>query len=105
LESALHDYEEAIRLRPDYADAFYNRGRTRDAKGDLAGALQDYEQTIRFNPDHANSYYNCTIIRRKQLNHAQAIADFQKYLDLGGGNRDGDTEQVKKMIAELKQKL
>ncbi len=53
----------------------------------------------------ADAYYNRALVWRNNLNPAAAIADFQKYLDLGGGERDGDTEQVRKMIADLKQKL
>ena len=33
------DYNQAIRLKPDFADAFYNRGIARYMKGDLDGAL------------------------------------------------------------------
>src|SRR5580704_1934195 len=46
-------YSKAIRLRPDYADAFYNRGISRKAKGDLEGALEDYSEAIRLKPDFA----------------------------------------------------
>ncbi len=105
LEGALQDYEQAIRLKPDYSEAFNNRGSARKAKGDLEGALQDYEQAIRLKPDMADAYYNRALVWRNNLNPAAAIADFQKHLDLGGGERDGDTEQVRKMIADLKQKL
>jgi hypothetical protein len=35
----------------------------------------------------------------------KAVADFQKYLDLGGGTKYGDQERVKKTIAEIKETL
>jgi tetratricopeptide (TPR) repeat protein len=44
-------YTEAIRLKPDYADAYYNRGLARRAKGDHDGALKDYAEAIRLKPD------------------------------------------------------
>ena len=47
MEGALQDYNEAIRLKPDYALAFYNRGIARRDKGDVEGALQDYNEAIR----------------------------------------------------------
>ena len=47
VEGALQDYNEAIRLKPDYASAFYNRNLARGAKGDAKGALQDYNEAIR----------------------------------------------------------
>ena len=104
-DGALADYQEAIRIEPEYVDAIYNRGTTRYLNGDVEGALQDYEQAIRLKPDHASAYYNRALVRRDKLNAQAAIADFQKYLYLGGGERDGDTAQVIKMIADLKQKL
>src|ERR1700730_7164570 len=39
---ALKNSAKAIRLKPDYAEAYYNRGNTRGDKGDHDGALKDY---------------------------------------------------------------
>jgi tetratricopeptide (TPR) repeat protein len=54
------DYEEkllfcnhAIRLRPNYAEAFLIRGLARKEKGDLEGALRDFDQAVRIDPDYA----------------------------------------------------
>ena len=55
-DEKLRCYSEAIRLRPDYADAFINRGIARKAKGDLEGALQDYSEAIRLRPDYAHAF-------------------------------------------------
>ena len=51
---------------------------------------------------HVGGNLVAAAIMRKN-NPAAAIADFQKYLDLGGGERDGDTEEVEQMIRELRQ--
>jgi tetratricopeptide (TPR) repeat protein len=50
----LRFYNEALRLKPDYASAFNNRGNARYAKGDVDGALQDYNeaQQLGYNPSH-----------------------------------------------------
>src|SRR3984893_10551429 len=47
LDEKLRFYTEAIRLKPDYAAAFNNRGIARRAKGDVDGALQDFTEAIR----------------------------------------------------------
>src|SRR5713226_3152593 len=52
-DEKLRFYNEAIRLKPDYADAFNNRGNARYRKGDLEGALQDYTEALRLRPDYA----------------------------------------------------
>jgi len=58
LDGALRDYDEAIRLEPDYAAAFYNRGVARRDRGDLDGALRDYDEAIRlgYKPLHKGSF-------------------------------------------------
>ena len=58
LDEKLRCYSEAIRLKPDYAEAFNNRGNARYAKGDLEGALQDYDEAIRLKPDYADAFNN-----------------------------------------------
>jgi len=102
LDGAIADYTEAIRLEPDLAVTFYNRADGRKAKGDLDGAVADYTEAIRLKPDYANAFYNRAQTFEKKSQHAAAIADLQKYLDAGGGVRDGDTEKVERMIRDLK---
>ncbi len=58
VDEQLRFYTEAIRLKPDYALAFNNRGVARNTKGDVDGALQDYTEAIRLKPDYATAFYN-----------------------------------------------
>jgi tetratricopeptide (TPR) repeat protein len=105
LDLAIQDYDQAIHLKPHNANPFTARGNARQGKGDLDGALQDYKQAIAFQPDDPTAYYNRAEIWQMKDAPATAIADAQKYLDLGGGERHRNKEEVKQMIAELKQKL
>ena len=87
---------------------YNNRGIARAAKGDLDGALRDYAEAIRLKPDYANAYCNHGAARAYKGNSAStkaAIADYQKYLDLGGGIRNGNQAEVKQFICKLKNKL
>lgn len=56
-DRAIIDHDEAIRLRPDYAEAYSDRGNARLAKGLYAMAIKDYTDAIRIQPG-APSYYN-----------------------------------------------
>jgi len=108
LYGALKDYAKAIRLKPDFAEAYNNRGLARAAKGDFEGALKDYAEAIRLKPDFAEAYGNRGNARTAKGDPASAkaaIADYQKYLDLGGGIRNGNQAEAEQFIRDLKNKL
>lgn len=78
-----HDEEiyynsEAIRLKPDYAAAFYNRGLAHHAKGDLEGAIRDYNEAIRLQPDYVLAFYNRGLARHAKGELEAAIKDFDE---------------------------
>ena len=66
IDEQLRFYSEAIRLKPDYVEAFNNRGNARRDKGDLEGALQDYNEAIRLKPDYAEAFNNRGNARREK---------------------------------------
>ena len=75
-------YTEAIRLKPDSAVAYNNRGNARSAQGDLAGAIQDYDAAIRLQPDDAAAYNNRGIARKAQGDLGGAIQDYDAAIRL-----------------------
>ena len=57
-EEALASYDKAIALKPDYAEAYSNRGNAlRDLKR-LEDALASYDKAIALKPDFAEAYNN-----------------------------------------------
>ena len=75
-KGAITDYDTAIRLNPDDADAYNNRGA---AKGDLGqhfAAIADYDTAIRLNPDLAYAYNNRGIAKGNLGQYFAAIADY-----------------------------
>jgi tetratricopeptide (TPR) repeat protein len=81
-------------------------------KGDLDGAIQDYDEAIRLRPDAADAFYKRGVARKASASksgekamYAAAIADYQRYLDLGGGARDGRQSETEQIIRELEKKL
>lgn len=50
-DKAIADYTEAIRLKPDYADAHYNRGNAYYYLQQYDEAVADYSEVIRLKPD------------------------------------------------------
>ncbi len=51
-KDAIDDYDKTIKLNPDYADAYFNRGVVKNALGDHKGAINDFEKTIKLNPSY-----------------------------------------------------
>ena len=87
----LVEYDEAVRLNPDSADAYFNRAK---AKMPDPSALADYDEAIKFNPDFAEAYFyrGClkTYFRPRESTLAarhkalrSAIADFDEAIRLG----------------------
>ena len=55
-ESAIVDFDAAIRLNSDYAEVYNNRGNVRVCQGDYESAIVDFDAAIRLNPDYAQAY-------------------------------------------------
>jgi len=79
-ETKLARYTEAIRLKPDYAAAFFNRGVVRRARRDFAGADADYTEAIRLKPDDAEAFSNRADVRRAMGDLDGALADLDAAL-------------------------
>ncbi|MEO1291071.1 MAG: TIR domain-containing protein, partial [Chloroflexota bacterium] len=51
-------FTEAIQIKPEYAEAYNNRGIARRRQNDLDGAIQDYTKAISLKRGYAYSYNN-----------------------------------------------
>ena len=55
---------EAIKLNPNFALAYNNRGNVKSKKGDLDGAMADYNQAIELNPNLPTPMNTAQLSRR-----------------------------------------
>jgi tetratricopeptide (TPR) repeat protein len=55
-EEALPHYEEALRLKPDYADVHFDEGNALSKLGRLPEAIRHYEEALRLEPNFADAH-------------------------------------------------
>jgi len=80
-DSAIADFDQAIKLKPD-ALAYFNRGNAYYDKGQHDRAIADYDQAIRLKPDVALAYFNRGNAYYDKGQHDRAIADYDQAIRL-----------------------
>lgn len=94
--SPLAEYDEAIRLNPEAAEAYFNRGK---AKRQSPSAIADFDEAIRCDPNFADAYFyrGCLkdyLAQSESVRAARhdarrsAIADFGEAIRLDLGFRE-----------------
>jgi tetratricopeptide (TPR) repeat protein len=73
---------QAIKIVPDDAVAYKNRGNTRSNLGDYEGAIADYNQAIKIKSNYADAYYNRGNTYSDLGEYAAAIADFSQVIKI-----------------------
>ncbi len=79
-EQAISAYDTALRLKPDYAAAYCNRGSIHYALGNHAAAIQDYNEAIRLQPERVEGYFNRAVTKFQLQEYADAIRDYDEVL-------------------------
>ena len=78
LAGALGDFTEAIKLNPDYARAFADRGSVRLTQHDLDGAIADLDTAIRLDPNDAGAFMTRGNAFDEKADFDRAIADYNE---------------------------
>ena len=73
---------EAIKLNPNFALAYNNRGNVKSKKGDLDGAMADYNQAIKLNPKLAYPYEHRAAVKERKGDLDGAMADHNQAIQL-----------------------
>ena len=73
---AVTDFTAAIKLDPQYAQAYNSRGLAYRRQGDYDRAIADYTAAIGLNRQDAQAYYNRGVAYSEQREYERAIADY-----------------------------
>ncbi len=86
IDRAIEDYDQAIRLKPDYYIAINNRGVALMNKGELDRAIVDFDRTIQLKPDYFAAFHNrAEAFGRKGL-FERAITDYDVIIKIDPRN-------------------
>jgi tetratricopeptide (TPR) repeat protein len=95
----IEDSGEAIRINPEFAEAYNNRGISYLNLSQYDLAVADFNEAIELNPTIAAPYFNRGLTYRAQARKAEAIADFGKFISLTDNPQW--IQMAKKEIEEL----
>lgn len=101
--NAYRAYQNALKLNPNYALAYFNLGLLNSQTGNFDEALKLFDKTIKIDPLFAEAYRNTAIIYYMTENFEQSLLNFEKYNSLITDENIKAT--VIQDINELKKKL
>ena len=78
IDRAIKAYSDAIELKPDYAEAYNNRGGIYGKKGEFDCAIEDCNRAIQIRPDYAEAYNNRGNAYSKKGEYGHAITDYNR---------------------------
>jgi tetratricopeptide (TPR) repeat protein len=88
VDDAIAHYQNALKIRPDYAEASCNLANALLSKGDLDGAIARYSACLAVSPNQAEAQYDlASALLRKGLTD-EAIAHYKKVLELRPDSAD-----------------
>ncbi|MDR1467911.1 MAG: tetratricopeptide repeat protein, partial [Spirochaetaceae bacterium] len=64
-DKAIADYNQALRINPNYAEVYYNRGYAYAMKKDYARARADWEKALQLDPNDADARGNLEVLRKQ----------------------------------------
>ncbi len=116
--TAIRNFTTAIKLKPDYKSAFYNRGVSRFELSELNpkfkalvdSAISDFNMVLKIDPIYADAYQNRANAKAKRLEMESALKDYNLAIGLkpddgnfyaNRGILFGKTNQAEKAIADF----
>jgi tetratricopeptide (TPR) repeat protein len=81
-QEAIRDFEQALEISPDFAEAHNNLGMALSQAGNAQQAMQHWEQALRLKPDLAEAHYNLGLALWQAGKAQEAIRHFEQALEI-----------------------
>jgi tetratricopeptide (TPR) repeat protein len=82
LDQAISYFTKAIKINPDYVEAYFNRGNVYDSKGQYDQAIKDFNKILEINPNYVKAYQDLGIAHTEKGQYDQAISYFTKAIKI-----------------------
>ena len=114
IQEAITHFEQALRIKPDYAEAHYNLGFALAQLGRTQEAIAQYQQVLRIKPDFAMAHYNFGVALEQAGKIEEAIAHYEQALRINPnyavahnslGTALGQTGKIEEAITHFEQAL
>ncbi len=99
-ENALKSFREAIKIDPNFAQAYYSIAVIFDEQKKIDEALSYYEKTLKADPNYAKAYFNIATLYELRRQPAKAVKKYESFLKTTTRS-DIYTEFAKEKIKEL----
>ena len=93
-QAALEAYARALQLKPDFAEAYSNRGVIWFDLGDYTAAIAEYDQAIHYKADYAAAFHNRGNARLKIGDYFASLKDFKQAAELFAQQADLQHVQI-----------
>jgi len=107
MQGAMSQYNEALRINPDFIRGYVRRGELHDMMGNLNAALADYDRVLAVEPANALALNNRGWVYFEQGKDAEALEAFDKAIAIDGklavayNNRGWMKLQLKDTVAAI----
>jgi len=82
LEEAINCYKQVLLKKPDFDNAWYNRGIALEELGRYSESLASFNQVIQLQIDNSEAWYHRGIALQNIQLYSDALASFEKVIDL-----------------------
>jgi len=83
IDEAIKSWDHAIKIKPDYAEAYYNRGKAlHELQKKIEPAIESFDKAIQIKPDYAEAYNNRGNAFRDFNKLNEAIESYDKAIQI-----------------------
>ncbi len=86
-QAALSQYDEALKVHPNYSDVYWNKALIHHQMGNYTKAIQSYQQMLRINPNDTDALYNMGYAMDKLGRYGEAIQVYDQILSVDSTDR------------------